>query len=82
MQVKTVSITYGRKFNLQDFNSAHIEVSTWADLDEGDDPQEVTARLFSEAKEAVKEQAMPLVRKVTADMQEVYAGLPKEVTGE
>ena len=79
MQVKTVSITYGRKFNLQDYNSANIEVSAWADVEEGEDSRAAIDALFAEAKDAVKAQAEPLVHKMTAAMREVFAGLPKDL---
>jgi hypothetical protein len=82
MQVKTIAVTYGRKFNLGDYNSANIEASAWADLDEGEAYTDAYEQLFQEVKEAVKTQALPLVRKMTADMQEAYAGLPKELQEE
>ncbi len=31
-QIKTVSVTYGRKANLGDYNSADVECSVWADV--------------------------------------------------
>ena len=82
MNVKTISVTYGRKFNLGDYNSAAIEAAAWADLEEGEDSREAYAALFAEVKEVVKEQSMPLLRKLKANVDEVFAGLPTELKGE
>lgn len=64
--VKTVSVSYGRKLNLGDYNSANIEVTIWAELDpDRPDRTDVTiqlAELFDQAKETVKAQAMPLLK--------------------
>lgn len=79
MQVKTIAVTYGRKWNLGDYQSATVEASAWADLDENDDSKAMFDALFAEAKAVVKEQSLPLLRKVTADTQEAFAGLPKEL---
>jgi hypothetical protein len=82
MKVTTTSVTYGRKFNLGDFNSAHIEISIWAELEEGDDPETVRKQLWEEAKASVKDQALPLYRKQQARAAEVFAGLPVELQEE
>jgi hypothetical protein len=82
MQVKTVSITYGRKLNLQDFNSATIEVSTWAELEEGEDSREAIDALFAQAKEIVREQAQGVAHKLSAQVREVMYGLPRELQQE
>jgi len=76
MQVKTISVTYGRKWNLGSFESMHIEASAWADLDQGEEELGAYARLFAEVKDVVKAEAMPVLRKTTARVEEVYAGLP------
>lgn len=77
--IKTISVTYGRKFNLGDYNSADISVTVWADVTDADDPTQATRALFEQAKSAVKEQALPLANKQTAQLREFIAGLPKEV---
>ncbi len=35
--METVRVVYGRKLNLGDFNSAHIEFETTVEVEEGDD---------------------------------------------
>ena len=62
MIVKTISVTYGRKFNLGNYESAEIAATMWADLDETESEAERTAELYAMVKEAVKEQALPLVK--------------------
>ena len=61
-QIKMVSITYGRKMNLENYNSAHVEISAWADLDPEDDNADVVVgALWDWAKSQVKMQLQPLV---------------------
>lgn len=79
-KVTTISVTYGRKFNLGDYNSAHIEISIWADLDlDEDDPQVVTEELYKEAKRQVKDQALPLIANQKAEIERAFLGLPTDV---
>lgn len=58
MRPKMISVTYGRKFNLGDYNSAEIAVTLWADLDQdGPEPEdaEIALReLQAMARDAVK----------------------------
>jgi hypothetical protein len=78
MNIKTISVTYERKLNLGDFNSAAIGVTVWADVEDGEDPAAATNALFAKAKSAVKEQAMPLLSKVNAQTREFFMGKPVE----
>lgn len=68
MRIKTIAVTYGRKFNLGNYNSLNIEVTAWADLDvhqvleansvvreEGEDPGPVYTELFRQLRIQVKE---------------------------
>jgi hypothetical protein len=78
-QIKTVSVTYGRKMNLGDYNSANIEMSIWAELEEGDNEAEVASALWEMAKNNVKAQAIPLKRQDEARVENIYMGLPIEL---
>ncbi len=82
MRIQTISVDYERKINLGDFNSAVVGIHIWAHLDEDDVPGEVYEQLWSEAKEQVKTQALPLMVKRQAKAQDVYAGLPVEAQQE
>ena len=62
MRITTISVTYGRKFNLGNYESVHIEETVWADLDEDDSPDEVEATLYEFAKSGVKTAALPVVQ--------------------
>lgn len=53
MKIKTVHVEYGRKFNLGDYNSAEISVSTWADLEDGDTVEDAILQLFTLCRENV-----------------------------
>ena len=54
MKVKTISVTYGRKWNLDNYESATVEATAWADLDDGESEAEATTQLFAMAKAQVK----------------------------
>ena len=76
MNLKTVSVTYDRKFNLGNYNSAHIGMTLWADLDEDENEAEAAAALWTMAKNNVKAQSLPLVAKQTVEVEEIFMGLP------
>ena len=79
MNVKTISVTYERKFNLGDYNGAAIGVSLWADISDDEDENACLADLFTEAKVAVKTQALPLLKerkRIVAQVIEQFAGKP------
>lgn len=79
MAIKTVSFTYGRKFNLGDYNSANIECTIWAELDEGQTEAEALAQCVTLAKQTVRENAEPLFAKQSAEVKALFAGLPLDV---
>lgn len=80
MQLDKVSVKYGRKVNLGNFESANIEVSLWADLDEDDDEAEIMIQLWEMAKANVKAQIAPLAQgRINLDVEEIFLGLPKSV---
>jgi len=76
MQLKTVSVTYGRKLNLGDYNSATVDCTLWADLDEGEDEAAAMTALWDMAKNNVKAQVLPLVKKTEAQVTQIFMGLP------
>lgn len=82
MNVKTVSVCYGRKVNLGDFNSAHVECTIWADVDEEEQPElnRIMQDLWVMAKENVKGQVRPLAAAhgmfPDVEMKEYFMGLP------
>lgn len=80
--VKTVSVTYGRKINLGDFNSATVDCTIWADVDEGEELNAAMSALWTMAKENVKAQVLPLKGKQEAQVKEIFLGLPVETQKE
>lgn len=76
MQIQTVSVTYARTFNLGDYNSARFEVSVAAELGADDDPATCEAELWRLAKESVKAQAMPVLKKRQDEIQAIRGSLP------
>jgi hypothetical protein len=83
-RIKTVSVQYGRKLNLGDFNSAEINVSIWADLDEDEDVQGALDMLYAQAKDNVKKQAMPLLKTepISLNYRETFLGTPVDARKE
>ena len=77
-QVKTVSVTYGRKANLGDYNSANVECTVWADVKDEEDLNVVMADLWGMAKTNVKAQLLPLLSKNGGNIkvEEMFLGLP------
>lgn len=75
MQLNSVTITYGRKVNLGDYNNANIEVTLGANLEEDDDLHTVMQELWTMAKANVRAQVLPLLikGKKTGD---ISLGLP------
>ena len=82
MQVKEISVTYGGKLNLGDYNSAHVEITVSAILDDREDGQLAVDQLFETAKAAVRKEARVLFEKRGARVDEIFAGLPVEVQQE
>lgn len=62
MRVKQISVVYERKFNLGDYNSAHIGLTLWADLDEGEDPDAAVRELQQQAREFAKAEYRRLIK--------------------
>lgn len=56
MRIRTVHVSYGRKFNLGNYQSAALECATWAELDEGEDPAAAAAELRRFCRLQVKEE--------------------------
>ena len=79
MKVNQIAVTYGRKLNLGDFNSAHIEMTLWAELEDGDNEATAAEALWEMAKNNVKVQALPLKGKLEAEVTNIYMGLPVEL---
>ena len=66
MRVKTISVSYERKFNLGDFNSLKLEATVWADLDEGELTDESIETLQGTVKSAVAKEYLELKKRLEA----------------
>jgi hypothetical protein len=83
MRVKTISVTYGRKWNTDNYESATLDTTVWADLAEGESEAEAYVQLWSLVKDQVRIQSLPVLskrdekrRKMLAD---VLEALPKSL---
>lgn len=68
--VKTVSVTYGRKVNLGDYNSADLSVSVWADVNEQSSLSDAMAELQDVARESVRAEYARITKKQTRKSEE------------
>lgn len=59
MQIKTISITYKRTFNLGNYESVTLACEQTAELEEGDDAEECILELSKSCKNAVKKNIPP-----------------------
>ncbi|MBD2302589.1 MULTISPECIES: hypothetical protein [Nostocales] len=82
MEIKTISVTYHRKFNLGDFESVEVGCSLWGQIDPEEDADGATQFLFEQAKESVKKAAMPLIKASSHQMNKarMYKQPVKETT--
>ncbi|ODH02953.1 hypothetical protein A4S05_21695 [Nostoc sp. KVJ20] len=62
MKIGTVSINYSRKFNLGNYESIELGCSLWAQVEDEEDASGVVQFLYHQAKAAVKEAAMPVIK--------------------
>jgi hypothetical protein len=83
VKVKTISVVYGRKWNTDNYESATLEATVWADLDEGEDEKAAYAELFDTVKEQVRIQSAPVLVKRDERRrlltEQVLNGLPKDL---
>ncbi|MBW4689685.1 MAG: hypothetical protein KME40_32475 [Komarekiella atlantica HA4396-MV6] len=68
MEIKTISVTYQRKFNLGDYESLEIGCSLWGQIDPAEDAEGATQFLFEQAKASVKEAAIPVIKESAYQM--------------
>lgn len=62
MKITTITVTYGRKINLGNYNNANLEVTLGAELDEDEtDEAGAMAVLWEMAKAEVKAQVAHLI---------------------
>ena len=79
MNIKTVSVTYERKQNLGDYNSANVGCTIWADVREDEDLHLTMTGLWDMAKANVKAQLLPLAKNNGAtNVEQLFLGLPIE----
>jgi len=79
MILKTISVTYGRKLNLGDFNSAHSEISLWAEVEPDEDEAAAAEALRTMARNQVMLELARIDQRIKASVQDVFAGLPVDI---
>jgi hypothetical protein len=56
MNIKTIGVTYTRRFNLGNFESAELSCSMWARISDYEDEITCTQILWDHARESVREE--------------------------
>lgn len=79
MILKTISVTYGRKLNMGNYESSNVEMSLWADLEPGDDEAEAAAALRQMARHQVMVELARLQPQLKTKVEGIFMGLPVEV---
>ena len=79
MKLKTISATYDRKLNLGDYNSAHIAMTVWADIEPHENEADCAEALRQMARNNVMIEMARIKPELQAKTQELFAGLPVEL---
>jgi hypothetical protein len=79
MRVKTITVGFGSTINLGNYNSARLDVQYEVELDEGEDAESVTRQIHEQAREEVRRQALPIVRRNNLKLDEIVRHLPEDV---
>ncbi|NLD72685.1 MAG: hypothetical protein GX649_08210 [Chloroflexi bacterium] len=78
--ITSIHATYGRRWNLDDYESATVNLEAFADVEEGETPEEAAAKVFEYLKEQVATQSIPVLVKRDERrrlrVEEVLEGLP------
>lgn len=72
MRVGKIAVEYRRKFNLGNYESMELGITMWGAVDENEDPEAVAQMLWEQAKNSVKEQAMPVLKGVSYKAETKY----------
>lgn len=82
MRVKTVAVSYGRKFNLGNYEAAEISTSVWAEVEEGENESAVMEYLFEACKAEVKKQVPPSYKKANPQLATTFTKYGQPITPE
>lgn len=77
--IREVSIRYGGKMNLGDYNSVDIAISATAVVEPGQTMEQVVDHVLASLKKTVQGEAQRLATKRNARIDQVFAGLPSEI---
>lgn len=76
MRVKEISVTYGRKVQVVQFEPAHIEITVFADLDDGENEAEAAELLRQMARNQVVAEVARLSPELAKKLNGKLDGLP------
>lgn len=82
MRVKTVAVSYGRKLNLGNYETAEISASVWAEVEEGENESAAIEYLFEACKAEVKNQVPPSYKRANPQMTTTFTKFGQPTTPE
>lgn len=74
-----INVTYGGKVDLGNYNSVRIEMNVTFLNDEGLTLEDLAAQAMDQVKAAVRPHVAEALKKNRVSIEEVFAGLPKDV---
>lgn len=78
-KIKTVSVHFGYKRNMGDYESANVECTLWADLEDGEDLDQTMHGLWEMAKTNVRANLPQKNGNGSLNVKEAFLGLPVEL---
>ncbi len=77
MQITKVTVGFGSTINLGNYNSARFDVQLEAELDEGEDVEQAVQQLHQQARDNVRRQALPIIRRNSERLEDIFRHLPE-----
>ena len=81
IKVTSINISFGAKIPTQQYGNIELQIAYSADVEPGEDPDEVSKQLFEQVREVVSDALMPIARaKFKATKSYMLSLPPKERT--
>lgn len=80
MYVSKVTLKYSRKFNLGDYQNLDLSIMPTVNIEEHDDLDNVLQEVWEMCRKNIEHAASPIVRGDGVTKQELFLGLPLELT--
>ena len=78
MVITSITTHYKRQFDLGNFQNVWFGIDVSANLEGGEQPEIVIDELMKKARQAVKDQAIPIIRANRNEVEHAFLSLPEE----